>query len=126
VFTREDFYEFRSRDDWWRYAYCLQSIAFSGVFRYSDKGGYNVPAKGGPNRNDNKTNEWRLRPDYNAALTRWHNLAPEVRNTSYLDISIDDIRTTLGDDAVVIFDPPYEGSQAAYNTPFDYDAYWDR
>lgn len=126
VFTREDYYELRSRPDWWRYAYCLQSISFSGVFRYSERSGYNVPAKGGADPAKNKVNEWNIRPSYEQALERWRDLNPTVLNTSYLDVTPDYIAETLGDDAVVVLDPPYEGSQASYNTAFDYDAYWER
>lgn len=126
VFTRDDYYRFRGDPEWWRYAYCLQSVSFSGVFRYSAKSGYNVPAKGGQDPEQNKVNEWRLRPQYEQALTRWHDLAPTVLQCSYLDVTGDEIERRLGADAVVVLDPPYEGSQAAYNVVFDYDTYWRR
>jgi site-specific DNA-adenine methylase len=125
VFTRADYYRLRGEPDWWRYAYCLQSVSFSGVFRYSDAG-FNVPAKGGADPEVNKVNQWRLRPAYEAALTRWRDLAPVILNDSYYNVTGDIIEDILGPDAVVVLDPPYEGSKAAYNVAFDYDAYWER
>lgn len=127
-FTREDFFAVRKLDDWWRYVFCLQAMSFSGVFRYS-KNGYNVPHKGGgragePGRAP-RYDSLHLRPLYEQALARWRELAPTVREASYLDITDDEI-AALGDDVVVILDPPYEGSQASYNAAFDYGAYWDR
>jgi site-specific DNA-adenine methylase len=127
VFTRDDYYRLRGADDWWRHAYCLQSISFSGVFRYSDKSGYNVPAKGGPDPSKNKVNEWSIRPSYEEALERWSALKPVVELGSYIDFDADRIESILGPDAVVVLDPPYEGSRASYNgNGFDYDAYWER
>lgn len=125
VFTRTDYYRVRGDKDWWRYAFCLTSISFSGVFRYSDSG-FNVPAKGGADEEANRVNQWSLRPAYESALARWHDLAPTVLNESYLDVTADRIESVLGSDAVVVLDPPYEGSKAAYNTTFDYDTYWAR
>lgn len=127
-FTREDFFAVRKHDDWWRHAFCLQAMSFSGVFRYS-KNGYNVPHKGGgragePGRAP-RYEALELRPLYDQALARWRELAPTVRQASYLDISSEDI-AALGDDVVVVLDPPYEGSKASYNAAFDYDAYWAR
>jgi site-specific DNA-adenine methylase len=125
TFTRDDYYRLRSAPDWWRHAYALQSLSYSGVFRYS-KNGYNVPAKGGPDPAKNKKNEFHVRPAYDVALGRWRELAPDVRNVSYLDIPDADI-AALGDNVIVVLDPPYEGSQAAYNgNGFDYAAYWAR
>lgn len=135
-FTREDYYHYRFADNWWQYAYCLQAMSYSGVFRYS-KRGYNVPAKGGENPEQNKVNTFYNRASYEKALERWRDLAPDVRLCSYADITDEEI-AALGDDVVVILDPPYEGSQAAYNASvgvgddivdnnsFDYDAYWKR
>jgi site-specific DNA-adenine methylase len=121
VFTTEDYYRVRSSTDWWRYAYCLQSMSFSGVFRYS-KNGFNAPAKGGREG----ALERSLRPQYEAALVRWQDLKPDVRCTSYLDITDADI-TAMGEDVVVVLDPPYASSKAAYNVKsFDYDRYWGR
>ncbi|WIB65668.1 DNA adenine methylase [Curtobacterium sp. MCBD17_040] len=125
TFTRDDYYRLRSDPQWWRYAYALQSLSYSGVFRYS-KNGYNVPAKGGPDPVKNKVNEFHVRPAYLRALERWQELAPEVRCQSYLDITDRDI-AALGEHVIVVLDPPYEGSQAAYNgNGFNYDAYWNR
>lgn len=124
-FTRDDYYRLRRDPDWWRHVYALQSMSYSGVFRYS-KNGYNVPAKGGPagTRYPMTTH---VRPDYERALRRWQELDPVVVCASYLDVEVDDIRGLLGADAVVIIDPPYEGSSAAYNgAGFDYDSYWSR
>ena len=124
-FTRADYYRLRSEPDWWRHAYALQSLSYSGVFRYS-KNGYNVPAKGGPDPEKNAKNEFHVRPAYERALTRWQELAPDVRCESYLDVTDADI-AALGENVIVVLDPPYEGSQAAYNgNGFDYDAYWAR
>lgn len=125
VFTRADYYRLRGAEDWWRYAFCLTSISFSGVFRYSNAG-FNVPAKGGADEQANPVNQWSLRPAYENALSRWRDLNPTVLHESYLDITGDRIEEHLGADAVVVLDPPYEGSKAAYNTAFDYDAYWAR
>lgn len=125
TFTRADYYRLRDAEDWWRYAFCLTSISFSGVFRYTENG-FNVPAKGGADDKANPVNQWHLRPTYESALARWHDLAPAVLHESYLDVTGDRIEAILGPDAVVVLDPPYEGSQAAYNTTFDYDAYWAR
>lgn len=125
TFTREDFFRVRGRDDWWRYAYCLQSMSFSGVFRYSSRG-YNVPHKGGGDLSRPGTapayEALSLRPRYEAALARWRELQPEVHATSYSLVP----DRMFPEDAVVVFDPPYEGSQAAYNAHFDYGEYWDR
>lgn len=137
-FTREDYYRVRFQEDWWKHLYSLQSMSFSGVFRYS-KRGYNVPAKGGEDPSKNKVNTFRNRPSYEAALNRWNELQPDVRNCSYLDITDEEI-AALGDDVIVILDPPYgdgetQKSQAAYNDTtsqskkgegFDFDAYWKR
>ena len=137
-FSREDYYKVRFQEDWWRYLYCLQSMSYSGVFRYS-KNGYNVPAKGGEDPEKNKVNVFHNRPAYEAALERWKELQPDVRHCSYLDINDDEI-AALGDDVLVVLDPPYgdgetQKSQAAYNDTatqakkgegFDFDAYWQR
>jgi len=135
-FTREDYYRVRFEPDWWQHAYCLQSMSFSGVFRYS-KRGYNVPAKGGADPEKNKVNVFHNQPSYERALLRWNELQPDVRQSSYLDITDDEI-AALGDDVIIVLDPPYEGSQAAYNAvvgtgeasvnnnEFDFNAYWER
>lgn len=137
-FSREDYYKYRSVENWWQYLYCLQSMSFSGVFRYS-KNGYNVPAKGGEDPSKNKVNVFYNRPSYERALERWRELAPDVRHCSYIDITDEEI-AALGDDVLVILDPPYgdgeeQKSQAAYNDTaaqlkndegFDFDTYWKR
>lgn len=123
VFTRADYYRLRAAPDWWRHAFCLQSLSYSGVFRYS-KAGYNVPAKGGPDPARNRVNAWNLRPAYEVALRRWGELCPDVRRGSYDSVPLDAM-AALGD-PVVVCDPPYQGSQAAYNSTFDYGAYWAR
>jgi 16S rRNA G966 N2-methylase RsmD len=125
TFTRDDFYRVHSAPDWWRHVCALQSMSFSGVFRYS-KNGYNVSAKGGPVSAKNKVNEFHLQQQFELALTRWKELDPIVHNGSYLNITDADI-STLGEDVVVVLDPPYENSKAAYNSAtFDYDVYWRR
>ena len=151
---REEYYEFRERSDWWRYAYMLQKMSFSGVFRYStrkENGSpipdsvsptgyatkYNVPAKG-------HLQEIHVYDDYMEALTKWKNLMPEVINDSYIVMTADRILEwaetieSHPNDLVIVADPPYEGSQAAYNkkskkgskknakNTFDYEQYWDR
>jgi site-specific DNA-adenine methylase len=113
VFTAKDYFEVRVRPDWWRWAFCLQKMSFSGVFRYS-RNGYNVPIK-------KDLESIAVREDYEAACKRWLNLRPEVHFGSYLSISL----TSL-EGAVVVFDPPYENSKASYNSKsFDYNAYWE-
>jgi len=125
TFTRDDYYRVRFAPHWWRHVYALQSMSFSGAFRYS-KNGFNVPAKGGSDSTKNKVNETHVRGSYERALERWSGLSPDVRCASYTSISNDDI-AALGDDVVVVLDPPYEGSLAAYNgNGFDYDEYWAR
>lgn len=137
-FTRDDYYRTRKLENWWQYLYCLQSMSYSGVFRYS-KNGYNVPAKGGEDPEKNKVNTFNNLPSYEAALTRWRELKPDVRQCSYLDITDEEI-AALGADVLVILDPPYgdgetQKSQASYNDSttqtkkgegFDFDAYWLR
>lgn len=125
VFTRDDYYRLRSSPDWWRHVYALQSMSFSGVFRYS-KNGFNVPAKGGRDNTLNTVNEKHVRGAFERALERWEALSPTVRCASYATVTDDDIGA-MGDDVVVVLDPPYEGSSAAYNAnDFDYEKYWAR
>jgi site-specific DNA-adenine methylase len=111
VFTAADYAEKRKGDEWWKYAYCLQKMSFSGVFRYS-KTGYNVPPK--------NILEIRIRKDYERAVARYQELQPTIAEGSYLDFPFADLK-----DKVVVLDPPYEGSKANYNTKFDYRRYWD-
>lgn len=111
VFGPDEYFAARKAIEWWRYAFCLQKLSFSGVFRYS-KNGYNVPIK--------KREPVFLQADYQAALTRWKELAPTVISSSYQE-SVNHIRP----DSVLVLDPPYESSQASYNAhPFDYQEYW--
>jgi len=114
VFTNKDYFEARSQPDWWRYLFCLQKMSFSGVFRYS-KNGYNVPVRKNPT-------EVRIQPDYLAALERWKQLKPSVCNLDYVDLPFSALK-----DRVIISDPPFQDSQAAYNTKsFDYALYWKK
>jgi len=119
IFTAEDYFEKREADNWWQYAYCLQKMSFSGVFRYNaSKNKYNVPIK----KNRDGTYylmEINVRDEYLIALNRWKELHPGIINLSYLDIPIQNFKNS-----VVIFDPPYEGSKAAYNKEFNYKLYW--
>lgn len=113
VFTREDYYKHRKDAEWWKYIYCFQSMSFSGVFRYS-KNGYNVPAK-------KNIEEVRCREQYLKDLEIWKPLHMEINQTSYKRIPEAQMQ-----DNVLILDPPYEGSQASYNTnKFDYKEYWE-
>lgn len=115
AFDEDEYKKVRMQNDWWKYAFCLQKMAFSGVFRYS-KNGYNVPAKPKGTVKMDKIEE-----EYAYSLTRWKELNPKVVNGSYLDVPLE-----LIENAVVILDPPYAGSKAAYNTkPFDYGKYWE-
>ena len=112
-FTQEDYFRVRSLSDWWKYSYNLQKMSFSGVFRYS-KNGYNVPVK-------KYITEVNLLQDYQEALNRWKNLNPVIFNKNYLDIEFE-----LLENKVVVFDPPYENSQASYNYDiFDYHQYFE-
>ena len=130
VFTRDDYYAVRSRDDWWRYAYGLSAMAFSGLFRYSDKG-FNATHKGGgPGKpgTSPRHEAMRLRPEYERALAAYEKLRPTVLNCSYADITDEQI-ASVGENPIIILDPPYEGTKTPYNDKhggFDYDAYWLR
>lgn len=113
LFTEEDYLRVRKNPDWWKYAFCLQAMSFSGVFRYS-KNGYNVPIKKG-------LKAVKMRERYLRSLQKWKHLAPTIVNDSYLHTSFRSLR-----DAVVVLDPPYQGSKASYNHfEFDYEQYWD-
>jgi len=111
IFTSEDYFKKRIDKNWWRYLYCLQKMSFSGVFRYS-KNGFNVPIK----KNLTKVE---AREQYLMALKKFKSIKPTVLNLSFEKIPFE-----LYKDKVVVFDPPYEGSQAAYNKSFDYESYW--
>lgn len=111
VFTQDDYFHVRSLSNWWQYAYCLQKMSFSGVFRYS-KNGYNVPVK-------KNIQQVTIRSEYEQALEKWREIQPLVTNNHYLD-------TPIKNDYLIILDPPYENTQAAYNKDsFDYEEYWD-
>lgn len=113
-FTIDDYFRTRKLSDWWKHIYCLQKMCFSGVFRYS-KNGFNVPPKA--NFKDNGV--IKVSDEFKRAKKRFKELNPTVLNLSYDKIPMDSFK-----DKVVIFDPPYEGSQTAYNKVFDYQAYW--
>jgi len=112
VFTKDDFSKFRKESDWWKYAYYFQKMSFSGVFRYS-KNGYNVPIK--PN-----LEKVEILSELLLAKQRMKELNPTVTNTSYINIPPSSFSGWS-----VVLDPPYEGSQASYNTSFNYTEYWD-
>jgi site-specific DNA-adenine methylase len=111
-FTADDYFQVRKLPDWWKYAYCLQRLSFSGVFRYS-KNGFNVPIK-------NKNANIDLSEDYTEAVYRWNQLAPTILNRQYFALN-----DFINSDVVLILDPPYEGAQAAYNETFDFHYYWE-
>lgn len=115
VFTTQDYFKCRSNPDWFKHVYCLQKMSFSGVFRYS-KNGYNVPLK-------KNATDIRVRTDYEAALSRWKALNPTVLNLSYERVL--KLDSALGPTKVIIADPPYESTKAAYcSSNFDYTLYW--
>lgn len=117
VFTRDEFMEFRWSSDWWRYAYCIGHAALNGFWR-SSKNGFNIVGR-------YKRAEYRVRPQYEAALERWRELKLDVRNCSYADITDDDI-AALGPNVLVVLDPPYENTVDTYSKDFDFEAYWER
>lgn len=112
-FSKEDFFSKRKELDWWKYAFCLQKMSFSGVFRYS-KNGYNVPIK--------TDKSVFLQDKYQEAVERWKVLSPVVLNQEY-----DSINSYITNECVLILDPPYEKAQASYNykANFDYHKYWE-
>jgi site-specific DNA-adenine methylase len=114
-FTVDDYFKYRKSTDWWKHIYCLQKMSFSGVFRYS-KNGFNVPVKS----NFKDSGKVAVKAEFEIAKKRFSELNPEVLNVSYDKVPLEKFRNK-----VVIFDPPYEGSQAAYNIAFDYEAYWE-
>ena len=117
VFDSEDYYRVRGLPHWWKYAFCLQKMSFSGVFRYS-RNGYNVPIKKSKGK---PMGPIEVRGDYLASLKRWKSLNPIVLNLKYSMLPVGASR-----DRVVVSDPPYEGSKASYNERgFDYDEYWE-
>lgn len=119
LFTEADYDRVRSSKDWWRYSYYLSAMSRGGSWRHSARGGFNVKAR--------SDKAYSRRYKYELALERWTELKPEVRNTSYADVTNEDIREFGGDEVVVVLDPPFESTGAAYNsTSFDYSAYWAR
>lgn len=110
-FTDDDYYKVRKDTNWWQYAFCLQKMSFSGVFRYS-KNGYNVPCK--------SIKEINIAEDYQDAKKRWTELNPQCYNQDYYTLN-----NSIKEDDIVILDPPYERAQAAYNNKFDYSFYWE-
>lgn len=130
VFTRDDYYSVRGLPNWWQYAYGLSAMAFSGLFRYSDKG-FNATHKGGgagkPGTSP-RHEAMQLRPEFDRALTAWRRLSPTVLNASYASITDEQI-AQVGERPLVILDPPYEGTRTPYNDKhggFDYSTYWER
>lgn len=117
TFTAEQYDRARAgTGDWWRSAYYLSAMARGGIWRHSARSGFNVQA-----RNDSTRS---MRDTYERNLARWQELKPVVRHGSYLDLSIDDIGC-FHDNPLIVLDPPYEGTTAAYNRDtFDYSAYW--
>lgn len=118
TFSSHDYYRVRSAPDWWRYAYCLQRMSFSGVFRYSNNG-YNVPIK--KSKDGEPIGPVSVVEEYAEALARWEELKPIVTDMNYSELPYG-----LAHGRVAILDPPYDGSQAAYNlSSFSYGAYWN-
>ena len=112
IFTEEDYFTYRSKEDWWKYSFYLLKMSFSSMFRYSSNG-FNVPF-------NKKIKQLRVMHEYRDSLRRWKELSPTVLNGSYLDI-----QKELLKDKVVISDPPYENAKAGYNTSFNYHEYWN-
>jgi site-specific DNA-adenine methylase len=110
-FTSDDYYRCRELKDWWKYSYYLQKMSFSGVFRYS-KNGFNVAKK--------PIERVEILDELMKAKFRMKELNPKITNLNYLDPKIEDYNGYA-----VIMDPPYEGSNAAYNKKFNYSDYWD-
>jgi hypothetical protein len=117
TFTLEQYDKARAgTGDWWRSAYYLSAMARGGIWRHSARSGFNVQARNADARS--------MRPQYLEALARWQELRPVVLHGSYDDLSADDI-AAWDENPLVILDPPYEDTRAAYNREgFDYDAYW--
>lgn len=111
-FTDSDYFLRRKDPDWWKYNYPMQSMSFSGVFRYS-KNGYNVPIK-------KNVKSVKVRDNYLEALVRWKELKPTVTNRSYLDIPKEEFK-----DKITVCDPPFQHSKANYCiNSFNYADYW--
>ena len=114
-FSSEDYEKVKwDKDNWWKYAYCLQKMSFSGVFRYS-KNGYNVPIKA-----NLRGKTVHLTEDFQEAQKRMSELNPLILKLDYCELNKKYFK-----ERVAVFDPPYQGSQASYNGNFDYPKYWD-
>lgn len=111
-FTKEDYFDVRGSQDWWKHSYCLQKMSFSGVFRYS-KNGFNVPIK--PN-----IESVSLTSEYREALERYIQLSPVILNRQYHKC-----QEFITANCVLVLDPPYENAQASYNKEFDYQFFWE-
>ncbi len=111
IFTKEDYFEARKDKDWYKYAFCLQKMSFSGVFRYS-KNGYNVPIK--------PIDFISERNAYLKSLEVYKKINPTVLNRQYYQCN-----EYITKESVVIIDPPYETGQASYNSGVDYEFYWN-
>lgn len=119
VWTKDDHDRIKLREGWEPFIYCLMSSMFNGYYRVNQKGIFNSPSKG-----DYKAKA--LLPDYARALNHWYDLAPEVIHSSYEDISNSDIKNYLSADAIVVFDPPYEGSKTQYAKGMNFTTYWGK
>ncbi len=118
VFTAKDYYDVRFNEDWWRYIFCLQGMAFSGLFRYS-KRGFNVPMKKGYIESVSFKDELQL------SKKRFSQINPTITNVSYENVPIKELAGK-----VVISDPPYQKTKDNYVVykradKFNYDNYWD-
>jgi len=113
-FTSDDYFAKRRSPDWYRWLYYLQKMSFSGVYRWS-KNGYNVPIR----------SKYRIgssidvSKDIATAIARHAEISPTVTCMEYYDLPMP------SNPDVAVLDPPYEGSNAPYNTKeFDYARYW--
>ena len=113
VFTKDNYFDYRSRSDWYMFLYYLQKMSFSGVYRWS-KNGYNVPIK-----KDN--NVIMISDNLKHAKNRFKILNPKLYCLPYNEVDLPDLSKW-----VIILDPPYEHSKADYNKQsFDYHVYWE-
>lgn len=122
--SEDIYYSLRGEEDWWKYSFLLQKFSFSGVFRYSENG-FNVPMKSCYKGGERFPLE-SVRDDYRKILERWKTL--HLGTSTYcMDYrNVDEALFSSLDNPVLVFDPPYQTSQAAYNNgTFDYSAYWD-
>jgi len=118
-FTVSDYETVRGAEGWWRYSYYLAAMSRGGIWRWSNKGGFNIQPR------NHKTKQ--LREDYEVALDRWRELQPDVRCDSYANVADPEIEAVGGRTTIAVFDPPYEKTAAQYNrSGFNYPAYWQR